>query len=366
MAIVHPRADTGACGDNCPELSNLVWGCLATRFAATWVSVHPNVPAPGQGWWKSPLRRLGIMLVAIIAPELIVFFAARQLAVARKLAKRPTPGPEYISDIRTVDGEDLLDKSKGDELSKAALLQGLWFITQMIARFTSRLLTSPLEIATLAYAVVNVFTWALWWFKPQDVKRPIRIGPRERAPSWAPAFDVGPWLSVFTDRHEDDLNVGIPLLKSTAIAVTSTDESRVQVQTPVTRRLIERYPKSETFVWGPIQGAYTHFRAVSSTAVPELWSSPDIPRSSQFAAILVGIVFGAIHCAAWTASFPSALEKVFWRVSAVIVTAYPTALLIPHGLGEILYPGTSTSTYRCSSKSGGFRYMSSLALRCWF
>ncbi|KAJ7669571.1 hypothetical protein B0H17DRAFT_1142134 [Mycena rosella] len=99
---------------------------------------------------------------------------------------------------------------------------------------------------------------------------------------------------------------------------------------PVTRRLIERYPKFGAFVWGPIQGAYTHFRPGSSTAVSELY---------QFAARLVGIVFGAIHCAAWTASFPSALEKGFWRVSAVIVTAYPAALFIPHGLGEILCSG---------------------------
>ncbi|KAJ7687952.1 hypothetical protein B0H17DRAFT_984472, partial [Mycena rosella] len=203
MATVHPRADT-ACGDNCRELSSIVWGCLATIFAATWVSVHPNVPAPGQSWWQSPLRRLGIMLVAILAPELIVFFAMRQLAAAQRLAREykisithgfffsmggfvslagdhpittmeqledPSLGPEYISDIRAIDSEDLLDKSKGDGLSKGtALLQGLWFITQMVARFTSRLPTSPLEIATLAYAVVNVFTWSLWWFKPQDVK----------------------------------------------------------------------------------------------------------------------------------------------------------------------------------------------------
>jgi hypothetical protein len=49
--------------------------------------VHPNVPAPGQNGLKLTLRKLCIMLVAIVAPELIVFFATRQLKVACRFSR---------------------------------------------------------------------------------------------------------------------------------------------------------------------------------------------------------------------------------------------------------------------------------------
>ncbi|KAJ7219854.1 hypothetical protein C8J57DRAFT_1095103 [Mycena rebaudengoi] len=35
--------------NNCRKLFDIVWGCLVTIFACTWVSVHPNVPPPNQG-----------------------------------------------------------------------------------------------------------------------------------------------------------------------------------------------------------------------------------------------------------------------------------------------------------------------------
>ncbi|KAF8198827.1 hypothetical protein K438DRAFT_1823789 [Mycena galopus ATCC 62051] len=53
----------------------------------------------------------------------------------------------------------------------------------------------------------------------------------------------------------------------------------------------------------------------------------------------VAITFGAIHCAAWNAAFPSSAERILWRVSAVGVAAYPALLVIPHTLGAFLWDG---------------------------
>jgi len=36
---------------------------------------------------------------------------------------------------------------------------------------------------------------------------------------------------------------------------------------------------------------------------------------------LVGLIYGALHCAAWNAPFPSRLEALLWRVSSVAVSA---------------------------------------------
>ncbi|KAJ6533560.1 hypothetical protein B0H19DRAFT_1324296, partial [Mycena capillaripes] len=199
------RATAESCDDinSCRKLFDIIWGCLATIFAATWVSVHPNVPPPNQSWLALLGRRLRMMLVAIIAPELMVGFAARQFFTARwyskseymskthgffismggfvsRTGRHPITTPKqlraiaiYLTDIRAVDVEDIKDKSKGDALSKGvALFQGLWFITQCIARVHQNLPITELEVATLAFSVVNVLIWGLWWNKPLDVQQP--------------------------------------------------------------------------------------------------------------------------------------------------------------------------------------------------
>ena len=63
------------------------------------------------------------------------------------------------------------DRSKGDTLSKGfAVLQTGWFILQSIARKSQSLPVTELEIVTLAFAILNFATYALWWNKPLDVQ----------------------------------------------------------------------------------------------------------------------------------------------------------------------------------------------------
>jgi hypothetical protein len=66
---------------------NILWSCLATLFACSWVSVHPNIPAPNQSSWRIFLRRLELMFWAVIGPEIIITWAYRQWSGARHLEK---------------------------------------------------------------------------------------------------------------------------------------------------------------------------------------------------------------------------------------------------------------------------------------
>ena len=53
---------------------------------------------------------------------------------------------------------------------------------------------------------------------------------------------------------------------------------------------------------------------------------------------LVGGTFGAIHCFAWNASFPTHIEAKLWRASAIVVTVAPSsALLLALMFGGIRY-----------------------------
>ncbi|KAJ7863523.1 hypothetical protein B0H14DRAFT_2574902 [Mycena olivaceomarginata] len=191
-------------------LFNIISGCLATVFACTWVSVHPNVPGPGQGKLARAGRRLGLMLVALIAPELMAGFAARQFLDACWFSKKYdvslTHGfffamggfvssdghhpiateeqldlhPEYLAAIQSTRVDDIEDKSKGDLLSKGlVLLQGVWFTAQCLARLVQHLPLTELEVTTLAFQFVNLAIWFLWLHKPLDVQQPIILGPAD-------------------------------------------------------------------------------------------------------------------------------------------------------------------------------------------
>ena len=80
-----------SCGDDpngCRSLWDIIWSCLSTMFLCTWVVIHPNIPGPEEPWTKVALRRVGIVTATLIAPEIILSWAVRQLIVAVKLAKK--------------------------------------------------------------------------------------------------------------------------------------------------------------------------------------------------------------------------------------------------------------------------------------
>ncbi|KAJ7136905.1 hypothetical protein C8R44DRAFT_976320 [Mycena epipterygia] len=324
---LDPQGPSDSCDDihSCRTLFDIVWGCLTTIFACTWVSVHQNIPPPDQGWLSLHLRKLRMMLVTIIAPELVVIFAARQLLAALYISKEfnvskthgfffcmggfvsrnghhpivtmvqlrdPVLGGDYILAIQKVKEVEITEKSKGDALSKGvALSQGLWFATQCLARATQHLPVTEIEVATLAFAVINIFIWALWWWKPLDVERPIVVGP-------------GPELQ------------------------DSEDERRITLWEEVNAAASWIYPS---------------YSPLSSISVPSFYCTNEkavIQDTKRFALVAtgcgVGAIFGGIHCSTWNAVFPSAVEMWMWRCSSLFITAVPPWIVCITALTVVL------------------------------
>ena len=78
---------TCICPSDQRSLWNILWSCLATIFACSWVSVHPNIPGPNESWQRIFPRRLEFMFWAVVAPEMIISWAFRQWSGARNLEK---------------------------------------------------------------------------------------------------------------------------------------------------------------------------------------------------------------------------------------------------------------------------------------
>ncbi|KAJ7752872.1 hypothetical protein B0H16DRAFT_780753 [Mycena metata] len=318
----HPnllsRAATEASCDctvnSCRTLFDIIWGCLATIFACTWVALHQNVPDPNLGWFSLLMRKLRMMLVTIIAPEMVVGFAARQLVSAWWIAKEfdvsTTHGffcnmggfvseeghpvssikqvPAYILAIQKIKKADIEDKSKGDTLSKGvAIAQGLWFVTQCLARVSQHLPLTELEVSTLAFAVLSVIIRLLWLHKPLDVQQPIVVARSE--------VEMDPL-------QEEDIT-------PPSDSVTLSDRI------------------------SGISGIHDYYHPISSTSVPSLYSieigTKKTRKLINVAGVLgVGSIFGSIHCATWNALFPSMAEMWIWRISSVCIAADPVLIAL--------------------------------------
>ena len=90
---IDQRASS-SCDDleNCRTKWNIIWSCAATIFACVWVAVHPNIPGRDESFMLIALRRAGIMVLALVAPELVVAWAMRQWVVASRLAREDPLG----------------------------------------------------------------------------------------------------------------------------------------------------------------------------------------------------------------------------------------------------------------------------------
>ncbi|KAF7288602.1 hypothetical protein MIND_01426800 [Mycena indigotica] len=353
-----PGADPGTlpCLDR-RTLFGITWGCFSTLFACVWVSAHPNVPPPAReppgkhaslwehikwyavGQTTGLRRRLGLVLTAFIAPELIVGFAGRQLETAMYFSKRygisithgffismggfvdearhPIAQSRDVEDhyraICHVSEQDIVDRSQGDAFAKTvALLQALWFVVQCLARLHQGLPLTELEVATLGFATVNAFTWELWWHKPLDV----------RAPIFLPSPDTSARLSRPREWG--------------------------------THRPLPAPSLGQRFMW--VLGYSSTRDHFYDAAVPSFYFASDAvgddhERYTPMLQMLVALLFSAVHCAAWNARFLSVVEMWLWRGAAVLLGIVPVVVLLVYGHGVawhcdgMPYIGSSLSLY---------------------
>ncbi|KAG1840518.1 hypothetical protein C8R48DRAFT_620845 [Suillus tomentosus] len=377
-------------------LWTIISSSVLTLFACIYSAIHPNIPSPkNSSWYHILWRQLGIMIMALIAPELIVTWAMRQLFSAHQVTRQfkesglssaslscllqacrrlfgvsfvlswgglqggfsqsnPSPTRKasqicahpnvdsyasldftwtrthsffvlmggfmlYVNEepyrtlqpkhilklihdkcikVPTLTANQIHDKSKGNAISKGlVVLQVAWFVMQLITRAIYHLETTQLEVGTLAFAVLNFLTYAVWWDKPLDVRCP------------HPVY----WKST-ESRPEDHIN--------------DRDEFAQLRYLP---RVFS--PIIELIGWADIPTS-------RKLQVPTFDGSIELNVSDktilQQAALIMAIIFGGIHCMAWFFAFPTYEEQVLWRISAVVTTCTPCLCLSAYLNSEII------------------------------
>ena len=235
-----------------------------------------------------------------------------------KLEELETEGKINWPDISE---KDIQDKSKGESFSKGfVVLQTTWFIIQCIARGVAGLNLTELELVTLAFAVLNGILYLLWWKKPLDVLRPVLVhfqhltNPALVAVShWQPQTDPSAFARFRAYLHEEFKNRGWFALIFVFIM------------------------RPFQIIWFPL---LVMFGTIDTPMAITFYAPTCTSGNPRFIGMAIGILFGGIHCIAWSFDFPSVAEQYIWRISAVSVTALP--IIIAASFNYVNYFGKYT------------------------
>ncbi|KAI1657892.1 hypothetical protein F4813DRAFT_389157 [Daldinia decipiens] len=201
---------------NIRSTSTILWSCIVTLTACIYTSLHLDVSTKS-GWKQRLWQKAQWVIIAILAPELVVSMACSQYLKARWLVKELNKErerrkeevedvcPEFdlhygffvvmgglqVSTSGFVDGdhinatlsaeavislskkdeflyvsrESIDDRSKADALKKAlVVLQVAWMVIQCISRKSYGLPLTLLEIHTMVH-VVCAFILYICWFE---------------------------------------------------------------------------------------------------------------------------------------------------------------------------------------------------------
>ena len=190
--------------------------------------------------------------------------------------------------------DEIKDRSKGDAVTKALVVfQTTWFLLQCAARGRRDLAITELELATAAFALLNVITYAIWWDKPLDVRCPIRVRRTHTAEASEGSIGGG-----------SEWTVGSRLTNWKRKCWGWSWRDAVRAAVRPFRSMISDKTEDDTFFvvgerdddWGP---------------------------SSAYSAVFVTMVFGGIHCIAWSFDFPSRSEQRLWQLSSIAITGIP-------------------------------------------
>ncbi|KAL9131223.1 MAG: hypothetical protein Q9175_006823 [Cornicularia normoerica] len=261
--------------------------------------------------------------------------------------------------------EDILDKSKSDNMSKMiSVVQALWMLAQIIGRLIIDLPVTLLEVNTLAHIMCAMIIYILWWDKPKLINEPTKLHG-----DWVPPVSAYMYMSsqisgwrkmkpgiLKKDWIDPEFSI-LALKPSTArtselarpiSAYTTKGESSSMAIFNIKSRL-ESSQELQTTRWPLAAEAMTLHSAIACRVIPretqegdnkltwvepiteELvddsignWATGNLLR--DISGFVMGMVvwsasmaYGGLHATAWNGHFPSRIEMWLWRASSICV-----------------------------------------------
>lgn len=188
--------------------TSILWSCISTLAACVYTALHLNVPS-NTGTWPVLRLKISWVLIALLAPEIVVYMAISQLSAAWELrkglrelfgdldadlaycffvvmggveVKNPQPksaarqnqlylpvSPDTMLwvaqegyNIR-IDPKRISDKSKANTIQKCLVVfQATWMAVQSLTRRAYGLPLTLLEVHTMVHVLCAAIIYAFW------------------------------------------------------------------------------------------------------------------------------------------------------------------------------------------------------------
>lgn len=329
----------------------IVWTCLFTVFICIWSVVHPNIPKPGSPWWHRFLDRFIQLVLAAMAPELILAIAVREWLDARMVASglrqfesereinaqsNPVIGDRSIVtgfyvvmgglQVRYGKAKNEFDfgfGSASDPDHPEAVMEGYL----NIADFKDHLHLSKINLSTLiSESVIQdkgkadnlikcMLSFQVLWLTIQCICRAaqqLTITPLELSVlAYVPFM-----LLTLAFWWRKPYQIKTPTLVD---SILSPSQEGMLVTGYLHRKQIPGFEPSQYQSFGFAKECLKVIRAGGVQA-------PDPLRAAVSS--LLFLLFGGLHCAAWNFPFPTLTEKWMWRVSSVVVAGIIPAVWV--------------------------------------
>ncbi|MCJ1446973.1 MAG: hypothetical protein MMC23_007481 [Stictis urceolatum] len=297
---------------------DILWTCLVTVFISTYTLLCLNVPPRSDSSLEIVFQRICWMCLAIMAPEIVLTYAAGQWSRARQSVEafRKSGYPQwnmrmaFFADMGgftlcpqnsisfplnakqlhwlvtndkisypEVSAEEMWDKSKQDRLAKIiTTFQIGYLVLHCIGRAAQNLAITTLELNAVAIVVTSLMYAFIWLHKPASVRTAIRIHTRFSSSDLC----SHPWAQTpldFVDANMPGWSMNVqPFMKLPVIPPS---------------RPIQHIP-NDHFPTNPY-GVQEYFLCFAT------------------------LVFTSIHVAGWNFAFPSIAEQRLWRVCSLIM-----------------------------------------------
>ncbi|KAG1848934.1 hypothetical protein DFJ58DRAFT_461110 [Suillus subalutaceus] len=375
-------SDSSSCS-NTRTLWDIIWSCAATLFSCTWTAIHPNVPGMAEGKFTVLSRRLGIMMIALIAPEVMITWATIQFISARGAAKafndtfgaqhnqarsdHPDIGDstatllsEFPSSDRRNSSHPSAPQVAGCDFRGWTVTHGffawmggfmLYFNGKPRATLKPDELLSFVREGSVEMPVImeadmedrskgdalskGIAILQLAWFVLQLVARYVQNLPMTllELDTFAVAALTSISYGFWWKKPKDVRRTHAVYWKATASPPSELAYGKVDAIFSAegwTYLLFSYiYPVLDLLGSGPFNSP----RAVHSRRVPSLGGYDKVDVYYHQNMILLigcfsGAVFGAIHCLGWNVLFQEHAEQILWRTASLAIVSVPVSILL--------------------------------------
>jgi hypothetical protein len=280
--------------------------------------------------------------------------------------------------IPDISKEEISDKSKANGLAKSIVcVQAFWFCVQCITRLSQGLPITLLELNTFVHALCALLIYWLWWHKPLDVAEPTLIKGNEihglvallsianlpedsfimhhtghcrlhrkydplvhlitRSSRISSGSAINNGLKVpLTLTYQQSLRVFTSpyMCRETHINLTITDITRINLASDSVEKI--REGNRGNLLSGLFEDSN---RGIAISRRARNW--PDVsafytleffdgkkPKPVTLGFSLAGFVYGLLHLSAWGAPFPSAVQRLLWKLSSFTLVSSGIAVIV--------------------------------------